>query len=179
MSAATIETFPDLHRLCTRSMLEASGAVRALTEFAVGEGGACFKGWTFDKVFRYLAFHALSQHLAADLDAAGHVRGLMVAWPTSAAEIRRREAAGEPYWHWELPKPGGDAVMLAEVIAARGVTRAQRGQEKQIIGRLADAAMRRSPDWKSRKFFTWRHGRLHSLSWATITRFLYGRTFST
>lgn len=124
--------------------------------------GNSYEGWPADIVFRWLAFHWYAQQLFLARKR-GALVGCLVAWPTTVAEIERREAAGEPQFQWEVGRPGdawivGDFVTLPQDRAG-------------TVCRLEQLATARWPDWKLRRIFTWYRGRLDESRHGALARF--------
>ena len=83
--------------------------VKSLTMFCLERRGRCFGGFTPAQLFRYVAFQLLNGHLFADMDETENVRAVLFVWPEREADIRRRDAAGEPQFAWRMgsaPGPG-------------------------------------------------------------------------
>lgn len=150
---------PDFSRTAAAQLL------RELAIFCLCHGGKLYRGWTGKKLFEYLAFQLLTGGLVFYAPE-GEVLGILVAWRDSKDEILRREAAAEPHFNWQVPARNGDSFMVADVIARDG----------DSIFRLLQMASARWPDWKMRRVFTHRRGRLVELPRAHIERWLRGFT---
>ena len=145
------------------TLAEATRFVRGLHAFALDHGGACYDGWPHDLVFRYLAWQFCARQICVVHDRASiELAGFLVLWPDDSTQIRYREAEGLPHFDWQL-RSGGDSYILAEVIVREG----DRGW---AVRRLGELAARRWPDWKLRRLFTWRRGRLVELNPAAVAR---------
>jgi hypothetical protein len=140
-----------------------------VARFCIEHQGRCWKGWSANKIFRYLSFHFLAGTLGVTR-ANNTIVGVGIAWPDSSTEILRRDKDKELQFNWRLPEKG-DALMIAEVFGARSV-----------CGKLWIVALSRWP--RIQRIFTHRQKRndaepmLVELNIKTVLRMtkgLYGR----
>ena len=135
--------------------------LRQVAVFCLAHGARCYPGCPPDRVFRYLAFQRLTGGLVVCRQGPD-IEGVLIAWPTTTAETLRRAAAGEFHFNWRPPAPGGDALMIADVISLR---------RRDSVFRLLQMASARWPDWKMRRLFTHRSGRLVEIAPRLAERF--------
>lgn len=133
--------------------------IRKLALFCLARGAGCYAGWTGEKIFKYLAFQWFTNGLFVCTEGKA-IGGVLIAWPASAERILQREVAGDFHFAWEKPVDG-DALMIADVIA-----------NKRSASRLVQMASAQWPDWKMRRLFTHRRGRLVELQPRAIERWI-------
>lgn len=138
-----------------------AGTVRDVAVFCIQFGGHLYAGWPADRLFKYLSFQLLNNCLV--VARVPDIAGIFIAWPDYAAEIQRRQAAGEYAFAWRPPVRGGDAYMIADVIV---------NQDENVLSRLVQMASERWPDWKMRRIYTHRRGKLIELSKIAVHKFL-------
>lgn len=141
-------------------------AARLLREAAIfflERGPAFYRVWPGEKLFKFLAFQWLAGCLILARDGRD-IRGALIWWPDDSSRILEREMAGDYHFAWQLPAEAGDAILLGDVIAT----------DNNSLSRLVQMASERRPDWKMRRIFTHRRGRLVELKPRAIERFLHG-----
>jgi hypothetical protein len=142
--------------------------LRRVAIFCLTHGGLLHRDWTGDKLFKYLAFQWLNGCLFIAREGE-EIAGVMIVWPDGAADVLRRQEAGELHFAWLAPREG-DALMVADVIVSKNFS------TRQVMTRLVQMASARWPDWKMRRIFTHRRGKLVELAPRMLTRFFHGRT---
>ncbi len=91
--------------------------IKEIVTFCIEHQGRCWRGWSANKIFRYIAFHFLAGTLAA-VRANNTIAGVGIAWLGNASEFIRRDVEREPQFDWKLPQKG-NALMVAEVFGVR------------------------------------------------------------
>lgn len=126
----------------------------ALVEFAQRAGrGISFGRWPWSLIREYLRWHFHKGTLNYEI-VAGEVRGLLIAWPAFAAEVQARAARDLPVFAWQDAPLTGDSIVIAQAIATHPGT----------LSRMIAVAAQRYPDWRARRLFTYRHGKLREYS---------------
>lgn len=141
--------------------------VREAAVFCLEHGAKLFAGWSGDKLFRYLAFLWLTNCLFIERAPGNEIIGVLSAWPDVADEILQRERNGEFHFNWRQPRviEDSDAFMLADIVVSKSAI--ENRQSKIILTRLVAQATAQWPDWKLRRVFTYRRGRLVEITQPT------------
>lgn len=153
-----------------------AGLIREVVCFCLRHGGQIYRGWNAGTIFRYFAFHFMSEDLLVTFDGAsgtghGEIAGVFIGWREFARSIEERERNKEFHFNWRLPPEGGDALMIGDVIID------PHGRDARATRtRLLQEASARWPDWKMRRLFTHRRGRLVELSHAAVLRLFVSAT---
>jgi hypothetical protein len=143
---------------CTQAMAE---AIKRIVVFCLERQGRCFKGWSADKIFKFLAWHYLNGSLfmvTTNEHEGTRILAVGVAWPMDAAMIRYRDAEGLPLFEWQPCDWDGDALLISTVFG-----------ERKYCAVLLKLALNQWPQCKT--VFTYRRGVLVELDEGVLGRF--------
>lgn len=138
--------------------------IKSLVLFCLEHGGGLYAGWSVEKLYRYFTFHLFNGQIVWATDGPD-IDGVLIAWPDSAEAILRRQRSGEAHFAWRLEPHGYDALMFGDVVV-------RSPRKKKSASRLLQMASARWPDWKMRRLFTHRRGKLHELSPAAVRKLI-------
>jgi hypothetical protein len=145
--------------------------IKQLAVFCMEHQGKCFNGFSAAKVFRYVAFHLLTENLFVQTNKNGKVQMVVFAWKANASDILHRDASMLPQFNWIKPQDSGDAILIAQVIGNR-----------RWMPQIFSQVMAHWPDSPRLRLFAyrWRENapKLTELTWTAITRFTYGHAFN-
>ncbi len=85
--------------------------VREIVVFCLKHRGRCWRGWSAEKIFKYVGFHVCSGTIVVTGEP---VSGVAIGWTSSVAEIIRRDRSGEPQFAWSTIDEGR-ALLICEV----------------------------------------------------------------
>ena len=148
-------------------MRATAGLIRQIVCFCLQHGARLYRDWPADRIFKYFAFHFLTGDLLVTFEGT-EIAGALIGWRECAATIEERHLKKEYHFNWQVPTDGGDALMIGDVIIDT-----RRPDAGAVRTRLLQEASARWPDWKKRRLFTHRRGRLVELSQAAIARFFH------
>lgn len=143
------------------TQLRTAEQIKEVAIFCIANQGRCFRDWDASKIFRYIAFHFLSETLFVTRNIEGEIAGVAIAWTAKAKEILRRDERGIPQFAWGLPD-AGNAMLIADVFGKR-----------EVCGSLWRQAFEKWPHVK--RVFTYRgtdSPKLIELTVKTLNRFL-------
>ena len=115
-----------------------------------------FTGWTREKLFFYIGFHALAGTLFLRRKC-GSIIAVAIGWPVSLDELEKRQKQQKPQFDWLLPKPG-DCLLIAQCIG-----------KPSALGECFREAWGKWPGL--RWAFAFRHSRLVKFDLVTLNRF--------
>ena len=131
-----------------------------ISEFCLKNGGQCFARWPVPTLFAYVFFHVVTRTVFCVREG-GQIAGVLFAWGMPASEIEQAGAEGKGTFAWRKSRDDSDAIFLAEFIGRR-----------DLFPRLLQQAETRWPDWRRKRIFTFRTGRLVELPQTVIAKFL-------
>jgi hypothetical protein len=124
-------------------------------------GARCYGNYSPEVLRDYLAFHLVhgtyfwTRH-------AGQIVGNLVAWRVNEARLRANDAVhGQPF-DWTPDDPDADSLFVGTVIAT----------QPGALVTLIQALTRRFPNLANLKWFTYRHGRLVTLTRPAMRRLI-------
>lgn len=124
-------------------------------------GAACYGNYSDEVLLDYLNFHC-GQRTYFWVRQAGCIVGNAVAWRLNAAAMHAMNAARGMVFDWTPDNPEGDSLFVGTIIAT------QPGVLVTLMQQIAE----RFPNLANLHWFTYRHGRLVTLTRPAIRRLL-------
>jgi hypothetical protein len=165
--APHIDAMPDGHS----SALFFTDRAREITEFWVKSNrqrglGSSGPAPSVPTLYAYVFFSLVDRTLFVVRRHSAIVAALTV-WGMPEAEIRQMDAEGESTWQWRRSRDDADSLCVGEVIGAR-----------ELLPALVRQVSSRWPNWRDKKVFTYRRGKLVQLDPATVEKLIGPRAKS-